>query len=202
MKNICRSLAVLQVLFVLLPIVHAKTHRDNYSVSCDVLWRGVNDILRNSGKYQIAAMNDTAMTASFKIGTFLSKRTNSVVLNRTNENSCEMQIQSVFSGLVNNDYADFKKRVDESVSKLPKGPDPHIKADGFSEKTPDILLGETPTKSQFPPGIMAGQTPKEVELVLGKPKDSVEVNESLVYIFPGYKLIFEKGLLTEVQYTE
>jgi hypothetical protein len=34
------------------------------------------------------------------------------------EDSCEMQVQTAFSGIGNNDAGDFKKRVDTSLSKL------------------------------------------------------------------------------------
>jgi hypothetical protein len=39
------------------------------------------------------------------------------VLNAKGDNSCEMQTQSGFSGLGNNDAGDFKKRVAESLAK-------------------------------------------------------------------------------------
>ena len=60
------------------------------------------------------------MAASFNIGgTLTGKRINSVVLNGK-ENSCEMQVQTAYSGLVNNDEGDFKKRVDASLAQLQK----------------------------------------------------------------------------------
>lgn len=203
MTKICRWSVVLQVALFILPVAQAKTHKDNYSVPCSALWRGVNDTLRNSGKYLIVYINDTTMTATFKLGSVLTgKRTNSVALNRTGENSCEMQIQTAFSGLVNNDYGDFKKRVDESISKLPKladTPGSQNAYTGVSSKTPDILLGGSADDQKFPSGTKAGQTPSEVESVLGKPTDIVGVKDSLIYIYPGYKLIFEKGILTEIK---
>jgi hypothetical protein len=62
------------------------------------------------------------MTASFNIGgTLTQKRTNSVVLN-TKPEGCEMQVQTAFSGLTNNDEGDFKKRVDASLAKLQAAP--------------------------------------------------------------------------------
>jgi hypothetical protein len=63
------------------------------------------------------------MTASYNIGGNLTgKRINTVLLNAQGD-SCEMQIQTAFSGLGNNDAGDFKKRVDESLAKL-KGTPP------------------------------------------------------------------------------
>ncbi|HEY1985924.1 MAG TPA: hypothetical protein VGG85_10960 [Terracidiphilus sp.] len=96
----------------------AKTHTENYNMPCTTLWQAVRDTVRNSGKYGIIGIDSTEMTASFNIGGNLTgKRINSVVLN-TKGTGCEMQIQTAYSGLVNNDAGDFKKRVDESLAKL------------------------------------------------------------------------------------
>jgi hypothetical protein len=84
------------------------------------MWPAVKDTLRNSGKYGIIGIDNTEMTASYNIGGFLTgKRINSLVLNPLDSGKgCEMQVQTSFSGLVNNDEADFKKRVDASLEKL------------------------------------------------------------------------------------
>ncbi len=98
----------------------AKTHKDAYTISCSTLWQGIRDTLRNSGKYGIISINSEELTASYNIGGSLTgKRINTVLLNPVGT-GCEMQIQTAFSGLVNNDAADFKKRVDESLVKLRK----------------------------------------------------------------------------------
>jgi len=109
----------------------AKTHKDMYSVPCTTLWPAVKDTLRNSGKYGILGIENTEMTASFVIGgTLTGKRINSVVLNAKGDTACEMQIQTAFSGLGNNDAGDFKKRVDESLAKQqPPPPPPPAKPD-------------------------------------------------------------------------
>ena len=101
----------------------AKTHKDEYSVSCTALWVAVKDTLRNSGKYGIIGIDNTEMTASFNIGgTLTGKRINSVLLNSKGDAVCEMQVQTAFSGLANNDAGDFKKRVDESLAKQQSAP--------------------------------------------------------------------------------
>jgi hypothetical protein len=117
MINMKRLLAIALVVLVAAPSF-AKTHKDMYAVPCSTLWAAVKDTLRNSGKYGIIGIENTEMTASFGIGgTLTGKRINSVVLNSKGDSSCEMQVQTAFSGLVNNDAGDFKKRVDESLSK-------------------------------------------------------------------------------------
>jgi hypothetical protein len=111
----------LMVLIVAGP-AFAKTHKENYSIPCSTVWAAVKDTLRNSGKYGIIAIDNTELTASFNIGgTLTGKRINSVVLNGKGD-ACEMQIQTAFSGIGNNDAGDFKKRVDESLAKLQSQP--------------------------------------------------------------------------------
>jgi hypothetical protein len=112
----------------------AKTHKDMYSVSCSVLWPAVKDTLRNSGKYGILGIDNTEMTASFVIGGSLGgKRINSVVLNAKGD-TCEMQVQTAFSGLAHNDEGDFKKRVDEALAKQQSSqPAPPAKPDAATK---------------------------------------------------------------------
>jgi hypothetical protein len=117
------AVAALMALIVAGPSF-AKTHKENYSIPCATLWPAVKDTLRNSGKYGIIGIDSTEMTASYNMGgTLGAKRINSVVLNSTPE-GCELQIQTAFSGLVNNDAGDFKKRVDASLEKLKSSPPP------------------------------------------------------------------------------
>ncbi len=129
MKRI--TLVSLMLLLVASPSF-AKTHKEMYSVSCGTLWPAVKDTLRNSGKYGILGIENSEMTASFVIGgTLTGKRINSVVLNAKGDNSCEMQVQTAYSGLVNNDEGDFKKRVDASLAKLPPPAQPARPADSI-----------------------------------------------------------------------
>lgn len=110
--------AVILMLLTIAVPSFAKTHKDDYSIPCSTLWKAVKDTLRNSGKYGILSISDSEMVASFNIGgTLTGKRVNSVMLNTKGETACEMQVQTAYSGLVNNDAGDFKKRVDESLAK-------------------------------------------------------------------------------------
>src|SRR5208282_7288 len=118
-----RFVVALALLAVAAPAAFAKTHKDDYSISCATLWTAVKDTLRNSGKYGILAIDNTELTASFNIGgTLAGKRVNSVLLNAKGDAACEMQVQTAYSGLVNNDAGDFKKRVDESLAKQQAAP--------------------------------------------------------------------------------
>jgi len=116
-KIVLLSVVTLPTLAGFGPAAFAKTHRDTFTVSCDVLWPAVKDAMRNSGKYGIVGIDNTEMTVSYIIGGSLGgKRINSVVLNRQGDNACEMQIQTAFSGLVHNDAGDFTKRVEHSLA--------------------------------------------------------------------------------------
>ena len=121
-----RLLMAVLILSFVTPAV-AKTHKDDYTVPCTTLWKAVRDVVRNSGKYGIISISNEEMTASYNIGGNLTgKRTNTVLLNPAG-NGCEMQIQTAYSGLINNDASDFKKRVDESLAKIASSPAPDAK---------------------------------------------------------------------------
>jgi len=97
----------------------AGVHKEMYKYPCANVWAAVKDTLRNSGKYGILSINNEEMVASYKIsGNFMvNPRTNSVMLNSKGD-QCEMQLQSESSGLPTDDQGKFKKRVDESMTKL------------------------------------------------------------------------------------
>jgi hypothetical protein len=107
-------------------------HKDMYSVSCTTLWSAVKDTLRNSGKYGILGMENTEMTATYTmgVGSAGQKRQNSVVLNVKGDASCEMVVQSGYSGFTNDDAGDFKKRVDKSLAQQQPPPASPAKTDG------------------------------------------------------------------------
>jgi hypothetical protein len=109
---------LLSALVGVVPRSFAKTHRDMFLVSCDALWPVVKNVIRNSGKYGVIGIDNTEMTISYNIGGFVAgKRINSLVLNRQGENSCEMQVQTSFSGLAHNDEGDLKKRVEAALAR-------------------------------------------------------------------------------------
>jgi hypothetical protein len=114
----------------------AKTHKDTYPIPCSTLWPAIKDTLRNSGKYGIISITNDELTASYNIGGVLTgKRVNSVLLN-TIPTGCEMQIQTAYSGFVNNDASDFKSRVDASLVKLKAGADSTSSAKPEAPPTP------------------------------------------------------------------
>jgi hypothetical protein len=154
----------------------ASTHKENYNVSCNELWRALKDALRNSGKYGIIAIDNDEMTASYNIGGNLTgKRVNSAVLNsKDNGAGCEMQIQTAYSGLVNNDAGDLKKRVDDSLAKLKSEPLPATPAKTDAAKAPAATTQASLTIDSSPAGAdieidgaFVGNTPSTISLAPG-----------------------------------
>jgi CRISPR/Cas system-associated exonuclease Cas4 (RecB family) len=169
-----RVLLVILLFTVALP-AFASTHKEQYNVPCSVLWSALKDTLRNSGKYGIIGIDNTEMTASYNIGGNLTgKRINSALLNsKDNGKSCELQIQTAYSGLVNNDAGDLKKRVDESLAKLKTAP-PENSASPV-EQTPtaasqaSLAIDSTPQGADIEiDGGFVGNTPSTVTVAPGK----------------------------------
>jgi hypothetical protein len=160
----------------------ASTHRDTFSVSCNELWRAVKDTLRNSGKYGIIAIDNTEMTASYNMGgNLMAKRTNSAVLNsKDNGASCELQIQTAYSGLGNNDAGDMKKRVEESIAKLKNVPLESPAAASAQAGIPppaqaSMAIDSTPSGADIEiDGAFVGNTPSTVSVVPGSHQIAVK----------------------------
>jgi TonB family protein len=62
-----------------------------------------------------------------------------------------------------------------------------------------IGAAQAPSASAAPVQLQEGQTPADVEKLLGKPEDTITLQESLVYIYPTVKVIFERNKLMDVQ---
>jgi hypothetical protein len=156
----------------------ASTHKDNYSVPCSELWRALKDTLRNSGKYGIIAIDNEEMTASYNMGGNLTgKRINSAVLNsKDNGASCELQVQTAYSGLVNNDAGDLKKRVDESLAKLKNAPPENPPAGAPPAATQaSLTVDSTPPGADIEvDGAFVGNTPSTVSVAPGSRQVTVK----------------------------
>ena len=159
----------------------ASTHKDNFNVPCNELWRAVKDTLRNSGKYGIIAIDDAELTASYNIGGNLTgKRINSAVLNsKDNGASCELQVQTAYSGLVNNDAGDLKKRVEESLAKLKGQPLPAPAAAQSAAPAPaaqaSLVIDSTPSGADIEiDGGFVGNTPSTLSVTPGSHQVAVK----------------------------
>jgi len=94
----------------------AKVHKDAYSMPCSQLWDAVQDTLKNSGFYTVVLADNSQLSAAFNISGAIHSRTISVHL-EPQGTGCEMQTQTSFSGLMQNDAGDFKSRVDQAITK-------------------------------------------------------------------------------------
>ncbi len=159
--------------------VFASTHKSEYNVPCRELWRALKDTLRNSGKYGIISVDDAEMTASYNIGGNLTgKRINSSVLNSKNDGkSCEMQVQTAFSGYFNNDAGDLKKRVDASLAKLKDVPlsSPTPSSVQANPQQASLTIDSTPTGADIEiDGAFVGNTPSTVSVAPGNHQIAVK----------------------------
>jgi hypothetical protein len=121
--------AVVPLIALALP-VFGKTSKTTYPVPCSQFWGAVKDVLGNAENYNVAAIDDTLMSADYKAKHDVHVTVSGAVLQRTNRVSliskgaeCEMQVKSNYSGFEHNDSGDFRKRVEESFAKL-KGSKP------------------------------------------------------------------------------
>jgi hypothetical protein len=161
----------------------ASTHKESYNIPCSELWTALKDTLRNSGKYGIIAIDNAEMTASYNIGGNLTgKRINSAVLNsKDNGNGCELQVQTAFSGLANNDAGDLKKRVDASLAKLKGTAAPDSTAPPEQPSAPvaaaqaSLAIDSTPAAADIEiDGEFAGNTPSTITVALGSHQIAVK----------------------------
>ena len=152
----------------------ASTHRDDFKVPCNELWRALKDTLRNSGKYGIIAIDNAEMTASYNMGgNLMAKRVNSAVLNNKDKGTaCELQVQTAYSGAFTNDAGDLKKRVEESLSKLKNVPLPAGTADvAAAAPAPaqaSLSVDSTPAGADIEiDGKFVGNTPSTITVAPG-----------------------------------
>jgi hypothetical protein len=177
---------IVVLVILLLPLAvpgFASTHKELYKVPCSVLWPALKDTLRNSGKYGIIGIDNTEMTASYNIGGNLTgKRINSAVLNnKDNGNSCELQVQTAYSGLINNDAGDLKKRVDESLAKLKAAPATDSTTAPAETKTQapaaqaSLAIDSTPVGADIEiDGAFVGNTPSTLTVASGSHQVSIK----------------------------
>ncbi|HUI84817.1 MAG TPA: hypothetical protein VL240_11360 [Candidatus Binatia bacterium] len=112
-----RSAVVALISLIVAVPAFGKTHNDTYSVPCSQLWDAVQETVKNSGYYTPVVLDNAQMTSAFNISGAIHSRTISVRLEPKGTN-CEMQTQTSFSGVFQNDAGDFKSRVDHALAKL------------------------------------------------------------------------------------
>jgi hypothetical protein len=102
-----------------------KTYKTTYPVPCSELWGAVKVALGNPDNYKDVQSEEDKMTADYNVKHSIHWSVIGAVNQGKNHVSlvpigttCEMSVVSMYSGLSHNDQGDFKKRVDEALSKL------------------------------------------------------------------------------------
>jgi hypothetical protein len=130
------AIVVVAVLALALPAFGAgnKTYKTTYPVPCSELWNAVKVALGNPDNYKDVQSDDDKMTAEYNVKHSIHWSVIGAINQGKNhvsllplENTCEMSVVSMYSGLAHNDQGDFKKRVDEALAKLQK-PNPETPA--------------------------------------------------------------------------
>lgn len=100
-----RSAATLLTLSLCLP-AYASKHSVVLDMPCATLWPAVVDTIRNFGKYEPLSIDNSYMTAAYKVGSAMSRVTNSVAL-VPRRIGCELDIDAPYRGLAYHDASDF-----------------------------------------------------------------------------------------------
>ncbi len=121
---------VLAVLFaaVALP-AFAKHYKNTYPVACTEIWPAVTDTLGNPDNYTVIEKDDAKMTATYDVKHQVHTNISGALLQRKNKvtllpkgTGCELDVVSNYSGWEHDDQGDFKKRVDEAMTKPKPSP--------------------------------------------------------------------------------
>jgi hypothetical protein len=129
-----RIAVILTMALLALPAFGAgkKTYQTNYPRPCNEVWGAVKTALSNPDNYKDVVSDEDKMSAEYNVkhsihwsvAGAINQGKNSVSLVPTTAGTtCEMNVASMYSGLSHNDAGDFKKRVDEALTKL-KAPQP------------------------------------------------------------------------------
>lgn len=119
----------------------AKTYKYTYPVACGDAWSAVKDTLSNKNNYANVKIDETRMNAAYVPKHSVHFDVSGVLLQRTNHvtlipkgTGCQMQVVSNYSGWGHEDQGDFKKRVDESLTKPKSVPPPNAAEAATPEK--------------------------------------------------------------------
>ena len=86
-----------------------------------------------------------------------------------------------------------------SIAKLISANTP---GESSATQSPTPIQSEGRGNEKLSADLKEGQTPQEVEKLLGRPSDTMTLKGSLIYIYPTVKVIFENGKLVDVQYQQ
>jgi hypothetical protein len=122
------------VIFALLIVALAlpafgKHYKNTYPVACTEIWPAVNETLSNKDNYDVVEKDDAKMTATYDVKHQVHTNVSGALLQRKNKvallpkgTGCELDVVSNYSGWEHDDHGDFKKRVDEAMTKPKAAP--------------------------------------------------------------------------------
>jgi hypothetical protein len=108
-------LAAVLVLFFSVPAL-AKS-KDDYPVSCDVLWTAVKGALSNPGNYSLLGISDSGQNAAFLVVGERPAHTDRVALT-TKDTGCSLKLDFVQIGSDDSNERIFRKQVTKSLQKI------------------------------------------------------------------------------------
>ena len=106
-----------------------ETYKNSYSIACTDIWPAVKTTLADQEHYARVIVNDEKMKADYQPKHTVHVDVSGTLLQRTNhvtlipkDGVCEMDVVSNYSGWGHDDKADFKKRVDDNITKAKATP--------------------------------------------------------------------------------
>jgi hypothetical protein len=116
-------LIVAVVALLVLPAA-GETYKSPFSIGCGDIWPAVKATLADQDHYAKVVINDEKMKADFQpkhtvhvdiTGTLLQRMNHVKLVLKDSE--CEMEVVSNYSGWGHDDQGDFRKRVDDNLTK-------------------------------------------------------------------------------------
>jgi hypothetical protein len=111
------------VLSAALPAL-GETYKSPFSIACSDVWPAVKTTLADQDHYAKVIVNDEKMKADFQPKHTVHVDISGTLLQRMNhvklipkDAGCEMDVVSNYSGWGHNDQGDFRKRVDDNLTK-------------------------------------------------------------------------------------
>jgi hypothetical protein len=113
----------------------SETYKNSYSIACTDIWPAVKATLADQEHYAKVIVNDERMKADYQPKHTVHVDVSGTLLQRTNhvtlipkDGVWEMDVVSNYSGWGHDDKADFKKRVDDNLTKTKAPPVPSTTA--------------------------------------------------------------------------
>lgn len=127
--KITRGLIFALLIVALALPAFGKHYKNTYPVACTEIWPAVNETLSNKENYDIVEKDDAKMTATYDVKHQVHTNISGALLQRKNKvellpkgTGCELDVVSNYSGWEHDDQGDFKKRVDEAMTKPKTAP--------------------------------------------------------------------------------